>query len=767
MLLRKQAIFFFLLILCTSHLCAQTPCTTLGQNPSTAFPVCGTATFHQADVPICSSNTLYVPGCSVWGDPNSLYQNKNPFWYKFTCFQAGTLHFLITPNDPNEDYDWQLYDITGHNPDDVYTDTSLIVTGNWAGTYGLTGANDTGLNYIACASLPELLISTFALSPNLIQGHDYILLVSHFSDTQQGYSLSFGGGTAVITDTIPPHLVNANRASCDGSRIMVKLNKKMKCNTVAVNGTDFMINPPLANIVSAVAYGCSNGFDTDSVLLTFNQPLPFGNYNLVVKEGSDLNTILDICDTGIPVGEVLPFSVLSLQPVPLDSLQHNKCSTDSLILVLPDSVQCGSVAANGSDFIITGTYPVSILRAIPADCANGLTTRIILHLGALMVQPGTFQVVLRKGTDGNTLLSKCDTPSVVGDFVLFNILPKPVADFSVPASLCLPNATANFVNLSTISDGTGNLLQYLWDFGDPASTPNNTSVLKHPSHRYTSTGPFNVNLRVTSNAGCFKDTTVVFNNIHPQPKTNFGFSKPAICIGDLITMTDSTNAMDGTTIFWNWALGDGSVRNIKSFSYTYASVQTFTVTLYTINSHGCFSDTVSKTITVHPYPTVNAGPDRILLSGGQITIEAQATGAVLQYLWTPSTYLNNTTVLNPRCIAPQNDITYTLTVTNAGGCAASDDMFVKVLKVPRIPNVFTPNNDGINDRWVIQYLEDYPNNHLQVFTRAGQLVYESRGTYKPWNGTYKGKPLPYDTYYYILEPGYGRENMSGFVAIIR
>src|SRR6476620_2008532 len=86
-------------------------CTTLGQTPSTAFPVCGTSTFQQNVVPPCATNDLYVPGCT--GTSNALYQNKNPFFYKFTCFTGGTLGFVITPNAANEDYDWQLYDITG------------------------------------------------------------------------------------------------------------------------------------------------------------------------------------------------------------------------------------------------------------------------------------------------------------------------------------------------------------------------------------------------------------------------------------------------------------------------------------------------------------------------------------------------------------------------------------------------------------------------------------------------------------------------------
>ena len=64
----------------------------------------------------------------------------NPFWYSFTCYTSGTLGFLITPKNLGDDYDWQLFDITGHNPSEVYTNPALIVTGNWSGTSGVTGA---------------------------------------------------------------------------------------------------------------------------------------------------------------------------------------------------------------------------------------------------------------------------------------------------------------------------------------------------------------------------------------------------------------------------------------------------------------------------------------------------------------------------------------------------------------------------------------------------------------------------------------------------
>ena len=110
---------------------------------------------------------------------------------------------------------------------------------------------------------------------------------------------------------------------------------------------------------------------------------------------------------------------------------------------------------------------------------------------------------------------------------------------------------------------------------------------------------------------------------------------------------------------------------------------------------------------------------------------------------------------------------YTLTVTAPGGCITTDKMFVDVLKIPKIPNTFSPNNDRINDYWEIQYLDEYITSRTQVFTRAGQKVFECNGVYKAWDGKYKGKPLPVDTYYYIIEAGNGREPVTGYVTIIK
>ena len=139
--------------------------------------------------------------------------------------------FLITPNDLNDDYDWELFDITDHNPNDIYTNTSLFVACNWSGNLGLTGASSAGSSLQNCAGTDY---PTFSAMPSFKTGHNYLLLISHFTrytPSQNGYKLSFGGGSASITDTLLPDIVNAT-ASCDATQITVKLNKKMKCSSL-------------------------------------------------------------------------------------------------------------------------------------------------------------------------------------------------------------------------------------------------------------------------------------------------------------------------------------------------------------------------------------------------------------------------------------------------------------------------------------------------------------------------------------------------------
>ena len=86
----------------------------------------------------------------------------------------------------------------------------------------------------------------------------------------------------------------------------------------------------------------------------------------------------------------------------------------------------------------------------------------------------------------------------------------------------------------------------------------------------------------------------------------------------------------------------------------------------------------------------------------------------------------------------------------------------------QIPNAFTPNGDGVNDVWNIDKLTDaFPQCLVSIYTRSGSLIFQSRGYPVPWDGTNKGSPVPFGTYYYIIDPQPGAPELSGYVAVIR
>jgi gliding motility-associated-like protein len=170
---------------------------------------------------------------------------------------------------------------------------------------------------------------------------------------------------------------------------------------------------------------------------------------------------------------------------------------------------------------------------------------------------------------------------------------------------------------------------------------------------------------------------------------------------------------------------------------------------------------------VFAYPVVSAGPDLFVLDDGQKQIKATATGRIVSYTWTPSTYLNDTTILQPTIIKPQDDIYYYLAVKGRGACISKDTLFVVSLSMPKPPNTFTPNGDGINDTWEIKYLDQYQGCLIEVYAPNGQLVFNNVGYTKAWDGTFKGNKLPTGTYYYVIDPKSGRKKIAGFITLLR
>lgn len=558
---------------------AYSQCTTLGQNPGTAFPVCGTTTFVQDDVPICSSNNLYVPGCQDGAN----YANKNPYWYKFHCYASGSLSFTITPKDLTDDYDWQLYDITGLNPDDVYTNRNIIVTGNWAGNPGETGASATGATFIQCASGYTGNEPRFARSPNLVAGHDYLLLVSHYTDSQSGYDLSFAGGTAVITDPTVPHMAKIT-PDCDGKTLTLKLNKKMRCNTLSIDASDFVLSPAAATVQSVVAANCGSAFDFDSIVITLSTRLPQGDYQLVMKAGTDNNTLLDNCGQAIATGEQIAFRYGPPQPITADSIGTPKCAPDSIVIYYPKRIECSTISADGSDYSITGPSPVTVTRA-SGNCVNGRSNTVTVFFASPIVNKGLYTVTLKPGVDGGTITDECGLQALPHTRT-FTAVDTVSAEFTYATLLDCRLNTLTFTH-----DGAHDVNSWSWNF-------NNTVRVNTPVHtiKFPSTSTNTVSL-VVSNGIC-KDSvqsTITMNN---EVIARYDM-EPIICPEDpLVVKNNSGGLIDN----WEWAFGNIAASSLKDpppvqFPITNIETNYRVRLIVTNNTLGC-SDTLSKTVKV-------------------------------------------------------------------------------------------------------------------------------------------------------------------------
>ena len=350
----------------------------------------------------------------------------------------------------------------------------------------------------------------------------------------------------------------------------------------------------------------------------------------------------------------------------------------------------------------------------------------------------------------------------------FTVNPLPVPTYTVSDPVCLPMAKVIFVNTTlNLSDWT-----YNWNFDYPSTNPADQSTqTQNVPYTYTTFGPHSVKLTATSGlTGCTDFRITPITSIHKAPLASFNLNKATICVNQSVTVTDNSTTPDGSITTWLWNYGDNTspAQGRVQMPHTYTAPGTDSIRLTITNSFGCIDDSV-QSVTIYPYPNVDAGPNQFVLEGGTTILQATATGNELMYLWTastPVTHLSSDIILQP-VSTPVTDVTYKLTVTARGGCSSSDTVFVKVLKFPDIPNTFTPNNDHIHDFWDITYLNTYPQNRVQVFTRTGQLVFESKGYAKPWDGNMNGKSLPVDTYYYIIEPGNGRKPITGFVTIVK
>lgn len=173
----------------------------------------------------------------------------------------------------------------------------------------------------------------------------------------------------------------------------------------------------------------------------------------------------------------------------------------------------------------------------------------------------------------------------------------------------------------------------------------------------------------------------------------------------------------------------------------------------TVRDAACGNITKSITVPVRPAPTVNAGADVTIVEGDDVMLAGISSGTPATIAWTPTAgVLSGAATFTPR-VKPATSTTYLMTVIDANGCTSADNTTVTVLPwCLKVMDAFTPNGDGMNDKWVVTNNGGMcaTNVYVKVFNRYGNEVYVNNNYQNNWDGTYNGKPIPDGTYYYAI-----------------
>ena len=394
----------------------------------------------------------------------------------------------------------------------------------------------------------------------------------------------------MITDPNIPHLDNVE-PDCDGTTLTVKLKKKVKCNSLTLNGSEFSLLPAVTTVIAAVTDSCAFGFDFDEITLTLAAPLPNGNYNLVINNGNDGNTLRDHCDNSIPQNESIPFAYQKPQPIFADSVGRPHCAPDSIKIYFPKKIDCSTIAANGSDFSVAGPSPVTVTGA-SGNCINDKTDYIVVKFSSPITTKGTYTVSLKAGSDGNVVIDECgqETPLQTLSFITVDTVS---ADFQQNILYGCVKDTLLFSH-----NGAHDVNFWRWKINDlPLLFSQTTSIIASAS----STN--NVSLFVSN--GVCADSTAIVIQLDNEVKASFT-ADDFICPEDKVSVK---NTSTGSIDTWRWTYGSIGMSLLKDpppflFPTLSREIKYPVKLLVTNQALGC-SDSITKMITVLDFCTTD------------------------------------------------------------------------------------------------------------------------------------------------------------------
>lgn len=437
-----------------------------------------------------------------------------------------------------------------------------------------------------------------------------------------------------------------------------------------------------------------------------------GIYSVLWSTGSGAETIT-VTQPGtytVTIGDYC--HVPGLTPALVDTIEVLSCCIIGGVDATVTPISCGG-AGDGTITVTplaAGSYTYS-WNTVPAQTTPSITG----------LDGGTYTLTLTNAADCDTTL----TFTLVEPDVL-------TLDITGVTTVC---AQAPATATALASGGTGPI-DITWNTG--ASGPGIT-------YAFGSSGPL-VATVIDANGCAASDTLPVV--VLPVPTASFTASDDTLCAGGAVTLT--AQATDATSL--NWVLGSAGPAQGALVTATYTAPGTEIISLQALGLGGCVSEPVSDTLRVFASPQLQlaAGP---VICERAISAQVFVAGADNCTLW-----LNGTPV-GATCsgfftlpVTSEGDYGLVLMASTTAGCADTLATTVTVSDQPGlyVPNAFTPNGDGFNERFIPSAPEQGDRSVLRIFDRWGQELFTTNDPGSGWDGTAGGEPVPDGVYAYLL-----------------
>ncbi len=368
-------------------------------------------------IPVCEQiyrEQQVLPGSGNYANEldeniSCLVEDVSGIWYTFTVNSSGDFGFLLSPIDPDDDYDWALFNITNARCEDIRRDASLLVSCNAAGSLigtspncnGATGATGQSNFAIQGGGCNSNIVDNFSARTQLndlipvVQGNTYALFVSNWTGSTNGYEIDFGFSEDIgILDETPPEVrtvMTEEAEGCSPSFLDLTFTELIKCNSIDLE--NFSLTDDSGNLydIAVSSLDCDLGAALSREFrIDIMDVLPIGTYNLQV-EGSATFLIVDPCDNELATYNYtleIDKDALSEIALPTDT---TACDVASITLDVSDDQASAYLWQDGStssSLTITqsGTYSVEVSNQ--CDIKTSEIDVLILNDRAVVVDLG-------------------------------------------------------------------------------------------------------------------------------------------------------------------------------------------------------------------------------------------------------------------------------------------------------------------------------------------------------------------------------------------